>query len=290
VSEAKPLVSIALPVFNGSRDVLPAVQSVLDQTFVDWELILIDDGSTDGTQDQLRRLADPRVRLIADGDNKGLAARLNQAIGLARGKYFARMDHDDVAHPERLALQVAYLQAHGDVDLLATKCLAMSESETIVGEVPFAASHADICRRPWLAFYMAHPTWMGKIEWFRRHLYAQPGPYCCEDQELLLRAHQISEYGALAPPLLAYRVRSRVGLRKLLKTRQALVRVQVRQFARTHQYGYLLLSLGAFGLRVASDLLREILPNLRSDVRLAPNATWSQWNEMIAANRKRAGG
>lgn len=289
MTEAPPLVSIALPVFNGGNDILPAVQSILDQTFADWELLLIDDGSTDGTQERLRRLTDPRVRLIADGANQGLAVRLNEAVALARGKYFARMDHDDVAHPDRLAKQVAYLEAHDIVDLLATKCLAMSEDEVISGEVPFVESHAEICRRPWLGFYMAHPTWMGKTEWFRRHLYERPGPYCCEDQELLLRVYETSRYHALAEPLLAYRVRGRVGLRKLLKTRRALVGVQAKQFTRRHQYGYLLLSLAAFAVRVVSDLVREILPKLRSDMRPAPDANWGWWKDMIAANRRRAG-
>lgn len=288
MSDTAPLVSIALPVFNGGRDILPAVQSIVSQSFADWELILIDDGSTDGTLVRLRTLADPRIRVVADGANRGLAARLNEAIQLARGAYFARMDHDDFAHPHRLQLQVDYLQSHADVDLLATRCFSMSEDERIIGEVPFAATHAEICRRPWLGFYMAHPTWMGRTEWFRKHRYAEPSPYCCEDQELLLRAFDSSRYHALSAPLLAYRVRSHVGVRKLGRTRLALTRVQVARFSATRRFGFVLLSCVAFALRAFSDLLRGAIPALRSDVRPTATGQEAEWEEMISANRRRA--
>lgn len=288
MSDTAPLVSIALPVFNGGQDVLPAVQSIISQSFTDWELILIDDGSTDDTLSMLSRLADPRIRIVADGANRGLAARLNEAIRLARGPYFARMDHDDFAHPQRLQLQVDYLRSHAEVDLLATRCFSMSEGERIVGEVRFAATHAEICRRPWLGFYMAHPTWMGRTDWFRKHLYAEPGPYCCEDQELLLRAYDSSRYHALSSPLLAYRVRGRVGIGKLGRTRLALVRVQVARFVATGRIGFVLLSLAAFALRAISDLFRGAMPFLRSDVRPTALGQEAEWEELISANRRQA--
>lgn len=288
MSDTVPLVSIALPVFNGGQDILPAVQSIVSQSFTDWELILIDDGSTDDTLARLRTLADPRIRVVADGANRGLAARLNEAIQLSRGPYFARMDHDDFAHPQRLQLQVDYLQSHADVDLLATHCFSMSEDERIIGELPFAATHAEICRRPWLGFYMAHPTWMGRTDWFRKHRYAEPGPYCCEDQELLLRAFDSSHYHALSAPLLAYRVRGRVGIRKLGRTRLALARVQVARFVMTRRFGFVLLSLAAVALRTVSDLLRPSIPSLRSDVRPTALRQEAEWEEMISANRRQA--
>jgi len=283
-----PVVSIALAVLNGGHDVLPAIQSLLDQSFANWELIVLDDGSTDGTPEALRRLTDPRIRIVVDGLNRGLSARLNQAICLARGRYFARMDHDDVAHPDRLARQVAFLDVNQDVDILATRCLAMSENETIVGEVPFAETHAEICRRPWLGFYMAHPTWMGRTDWFRRHLYADPGPYCCEDQELLLRAHTTSRFHALPQHLMAYRVRDRVSLGRLFRTRLALVRVQAAYFFADRQRVSVLLALAAFALRSALDVVRQLQPRLRSDIRASDPSNWSWWEEMIAANRIRA--
>jgi glycosyltransferase involved in cell wall biosynthesis len=286
--EASPLLSIGLTVFNGGHDIALAIQSIVDQSFADWELILVDDGSTDGTVEHLRQLTDPRIRLIVDGHNRGLAARLNESIGLARGLYFARMDHDDFAHPNRLQAQLDYLATHQDTDLVATRCVSMFDDERVIGELPFAATHAEICGRPWLGFHMPHPSWMGKTEWFRRHLYAQPAPYACEDQELLLRASETSRYHALSEPLLAYRVRKKVGLGKLFRTRLALMRVQAAAFARHGELAYLLLCLVAFVARSASDLLREIAPAIRSDMRALSVAEAAEWNGMIDSCRRRA--
>ena len=285
-----PLVTIALPVFNGGRNLRLAVQSILNQTFADWELLIIDDGSTDDALATLPQPLDPRIRILSDGRNKGLATRLNEAIGLARGSLFARMDHDDVAHQERLQRQVAFLRSHPEVDLLGAKCVTMSEDEKIVGELPSSVTHAEVCRRPWLGFYLAHPTWMGRIDWFRRHRYAEPGPYCCEDQELLLRAYAESRYHALPDALLAYRVRNKPRLGKLLKTRWALFRVQWKHFIGRGQVGAAIWASLAFAVRVGGDVFRELVPaqRLMAGRADAPSAKLRDWNGLIASTRDRA--
>lgn len=135
-------------------------------------------------------LADSRIIILQDGLNKGLAVRLNQAISLSKGNYFARMDHDDVFHPARLAMQVDFLDTHPEDDLLATHCVTIDEYDRLIGSLPLAVQHSTICARPWQGFFMPHPTWMGRTEWFRRNPYAEPAPYCCEDQELLLRTYK----------------------------------------------------------------------------------------------------
>src|SRR5438309_10301144 len=89
-------VSIGIPFLNARRFLADAVRSVFAQTCDDWELLLVDDGSTDGSLDVVRSIDDPRVRVISDGTNRGLCARLNQIASLARGKYLARMDADDL--------------------------------------------------------------------------------------------------------------------------------------------------------------------------------------------------
>src|SRR5271157_2334580 len=95
-----PTVSIGMPVYNCARTLDIAIRSIVKQTFPNWELLLIDDGSADETVGICRSFCDPRVQVIADGAHKGLVARLNQAIDLSRGRYFARMDGDDVCYPE----------------------------------------------------------------------------------------------------------------------------------------------------------------------------------------------
>lgn len=115
-----PQVSVVLSVRNGAGDLPRAVASILQQTFTDFELIAINNGSTDGTGEVLDRLNDPRVRVVHQED-MGLAGALNRGIGLARGQYIARQDHDDLALPSRLARQVAFMEANPRCALLGTR-------------------------------------------------------------------------------------------------------------------------------------------------------------------------
>ncbi|MBC2770560.1 glycosyltransferase family 2 protein [Pusillimonas minor] len=238
----EPKITIALPVFNGGQDLKLAVCSVLWQTFEDWRLLILDDGSTDHALDAIANLNDPRIVIIRDGLNKGISARLNQAISLADSEYFARMDADDICHPERLEKQINFLEANKSVDLLATKCITINESEEIIGYISPPIAHDEICRRPWRGFYMPHPTWMGRLSWFKRNKYKEPAPYCCEDNELLLRASQESVYCALPEALLAYRVRSVTPYKKLLRTRLSMLRTQISYFYKRSDLSCLLLS------------------------------------------------
>src|SRR4029077_17839079 len=114
-----PAVSVLMGVWNGAPRVREAVGSVLGQTLVDLELIVVDDGSADGTPAILDSFGDSRLR-IERRARGGLTSALNRALALARAPLLARLDADDVALPERLARQVAYLDAHPDGGLLWT--------------------------------------------------------------------------------------------------------------------------------------------------------------------------
>jgi glycosyltransferase involved in cell wall biosynthesis len=100
------------------------------------------------------------VRVIQDGTNRGLAARLNQGIDLARGTYLARMDQDDIAYPGRLEAQVRFLKEHPDIDLVATRALLFRNDGAVIGLSPFRRTHEEICATPWRGFFLPHPTWM----------------------------------------------------------------------------------------------------------------------------------
>jgi glycosyltransferase involved in cell wall biosynthesis len=189
---------------NAERTLPAALASLAGQTYRNWELILLDDGSADGSVAVGRAFADRRAALRADGMHRGLATRLNEAIDLARGKYLARMDADDVCYPERFERQVAFLEAHLEVDLLGTGAMVFADEGAPLGLFPVRARHEEICARPWAGFYLAHPTWMGRTEWFRRHRY-DPTVTKAQDQDLLLRAWDSSRYAALVEPLLGYR-------------------------------------------------------------------------------------
>ncbi len=112
-----PEVSVIMPVRNAEAFVGRAIQSIVEQTYRDFEFIILDDASTDGTRDVIRSFADRRIRLIQSPSPQGVARLLNQGLDMAAGRYVARMDADDVSFPDRLGRQVAFLQAHGHIGI-----------------------------------------------------------------------------------------------------------------------------------------------------------------------------
>lgn len=214
----KTLVSIGMPVFNCARTVAQSICSIQLQTFEDWELLIIDDGSTDDTFRVASEVSDARIQVIDGGVNRGLPARLNQTVALAKGDYFARMDGDDVCYPNRLRLQTDYLEKHPEIDLLGASMVIFRAQGQAYGGRTAVTSHHEICARPWSGIRMAHPTWMGRTEWFRSN------PYCedairMEDKDLLFRTHRQSKFANLPDYLLGYR-ENEVSLRKILPSRK----------------------------------------------------------------------
>lgn len=230
VHHLQPLVTVAMPVFNGGQFLRPAVLSIINQTFRNWELLIIDDGSTDNAIDTLADIKDDRIKIFRDSANKGIAFRLNQAIDLAQGDFFARIDSDDTSYPQRFELQLAAFKANSNLDLVATRAEIIDAESKVTGQLPFVSSHKQICAKPWRGFYMPHPSWFGKLQWFKTHKYAIPAPYYCEDQELLLRAYKHSEFVCLNETLIQYRSRNKINLVKSIKTRWALFKFQLKFF------------------------------------------------------------
>ena len=222
--QGKPIVSIGMSVFNASVTVRDALNSVLWQTYPHWELIVLDDGSTDDTVEIIRTYRDERIRLFSDGRNLGLAARLNQAIELSQGSLFARMDADDVAYPERLHRQVEFLQDHPEIDLLGSNAVAFAGCGLPLGTFKVGQTHSELCRTPWNGIGIPHPTWMGRTCWFGKYRYDQKMRRA-QDQELLLRAHENSRFACLPDVLLGYRY-ERATLKKRMASRYYMARVQ----------------------------------------------------------------
>ena len=214
----EPLVTVAMSVHNAASTLEAALRSILWQTFSDWELILVDDGSTDQTGRLLSQFGDVRIHVVeGKGGQKGLATRLNECIDLARGKYVARMDADDIAYPERFERQVQYLETHPEVDLLGHGAVLFKGDGQALGAYPAASEHEEICRRPWWGFPLAHPTWMGRRAWFAKHRYNNDLTKG-QDQELLLRSYRASRFAALPDVLLGYRT-EQVSARKTARGR-----------------------------------------------------------------------
>jgi glycosyltransferase involved in cell wall biosynthesis len=147
-----------MSVRNNEKTLSSALRSIVNQTWTSWELILVDDGSSDQTVPLARRFAaaDGRIRLLADGAQKGLPDRLNQSIDASRGRYYARMDGDDVAYPERLRRQVEYLEAHSTVDLVGAWAIVFGADGRAFGKRTGAEHHEAICARPHAGFLLGY--------------------------------------------------------------------------------------------------------------------------------------
>ena len=229
-----PLVTIGMPVFNAHGTVRLSIESIINQSFQDWELLVFDDGSVDGTPEVLESISDPRITYYIDGKNLGIANRMNEAIALAKGRYFARMDGDDISYPDRLEKQLKFLNENPWVDLVGSATLFFKNNGEAIGRQSVKTDHNIICGRIWDSIPVPHPTWMAKIEWIRRYKYSTLSQMS-EDQDLLLRACNSSNFSCIPEVLLAYRQNS-ISLVKEFKSRLSFAFDLVRHYLGSKRY------------------------------------------------------
>jgi glycosyltransferase involved in cell wall biosynthesis len=205
----KPAISVAMSVYNGERFLPLAIESVLGQSFADFELLILDDGSTDGSAATIRRYAeaDSRVRPVIR-ENRGLIASLNQLLDMAEAPLVARMDADDICRPERFARQVAFLTDHPDYGVVGSWSEDIGEhGEALVRS---GADHPLVHEEMLAAIeqgeqLICHPAVM-----FRRDVVLSVGGYHaafrhCEDLDLWLRLSSVTRMGNIPERLLRYR-------------------------------------------------------------------------------------
>jgi len=210
-----PAVSVLLAVHNGAARIGAAVESVLGQTAGDLELIVIDDGSTDTTPDELARFTDPRVRHVTQA-RTGLTRALNRALGLARAPLVARLDADDTATPDRLEQQRAFLERTADVGLLGTAALELDERGRLVRVVQPPRDDVTLRR----ALIRANPFVHSSVM-MRRELLDKVGGYdetfpVAQDYDLWMRLSRVTGMANLAEPLV---IRT-LGARRVSRERE----------------------------------------------------------------------
>lgn len=254
---AGPLISVLLPVYNGDKTLALALDSVLKQTLTDFELLVLDDDSSDSSREVASRFNDPRIKLIHDGARLGLAGRLNFGLELAQGQFFARMDQDDVCFPERFERQLDFLRANPDVDLLGCRAVVFRDDGQAIGLLPFSPNHESLCARPWRGIPLPHPSWMGRREWFLRHRYRSPEVVRAEDQEILLRSYPTSRFACLDEVLLGYR-QGPFNLRRTLLARKHLLSAQTGLFVMRREWANAALCLAVTALKVLVDGLAAL--------------------------------
>jgi len=195
-------ISILLPVYNGEKYLRTAIKSIVAQSYPHWELLVLDDGSTDGSLEIANSFSDERVRSLPNGENLGVAKTLNRAMGKAQGEFTARMDADDEALPERLGKQVAFFEQNSTVSLLGTNALS---AET--GKPTFAVptEHEDIRCNLLFNCSFLHPTVMWRSSVFREMGLSYEEFPTAEDYDLWERACSEIRSANLSEPLLRYR-------------------------------------------------------------------------------------
>ncbi|MCL4552960.1 MAG: glycosyltransferase [Candidatus Marsarchaeota archaeon] len=202
-----PRVSVVMSVYNGEKYLAQAIESILDQTFRDYEFIIIDDGSTDGTGAILKQYQEKDDRIqVCDQENKGLIAALNRGCRLAKGEFIARMDADDISLPERLAKQVRYLEAHPEVGVLGTWIEFIDERGIPRGEFHF---HSSPILLGWSFLFgncLAHSSVFMRRTVVERLGFYNPSALHVEDYDLWTRAKSATLVANLAEVLIERRV------------------------------------------------------------------------------------
>lgn len=196
----KDLISVGIPFFNAEKFLSKAIESVISQSYDNWELLLLDDGSNDGSLKIAKGFEqkDNRIKVFSDGRNKGLGARLNELATLSNGEYIARMDADDIMHPIRLETQVQILIDNPNIDVLGTNAYVIDENDLVFGMRYRENSGMTKVE------HFIHPTIMGKKQWFLDNPYDEKA-IRIEDAELWYRTKQFSNFMMTNEPLLFYR-------------------------------------------------------------------------------------
>lgn len=230
-----PTISVLLPCYNAEETITQTIQSVLAQRYSDFELLVLDDGSTDGTRECVRGFSDARIQLISCEHD--FISTLNKGLSLARGKYVARIDADDLMHPDRLSMQYQLMEAAPELALCASWVKVLDPAGTSYE----SRGYQGLIHQPELALLeqniLVHPSVMLRTTYLREHglSYRQGYPYA-EDYKLWVDMALLGASFYIEPEFLLY------------------YRVSPRQISRVHRREQ-----AATSLRIQQELLEELL-------------------------------
>ena len=198
--------SVIMPVYNGEKYVREAVESILNQTFPDFELIIIDDGSTDETPDILDTFTDRRMIRLKNDQNIGLAPSLQRALAAASGEFIARMDADDISLPQRLAMQSNYLNQHPEIGLVGTAMNQVNSKGKLISVLEQPAEHKAILWKMFFDCAVNEPTVMMRREVLAGTSSYDPAFGVAGDTELLARLVFLTRFANLPDVLYVRRL------------------------------------------------------------------------------------
>ncbi len=202
-----PLLSVIMPVYNGELYLAEAIESILTQTFADFELIIVDDGSDDNSAAIIRQYVerDDRVRQVQLECNRGQAVALNSGLAVARGKFITTMDYDDVSPPERLQKQVDYLQSHPAIGAVGGCARRMNKDLQPVHDYIAPPHHGEITLWLFLSSAVTQATFMYRREALLSVNGWYPGRFEMQDTELISRLLPVTRFTHLPDILLLIR-------------------------------------------------------------------------------------
>lgn len=230
-------VTIAIPFYNAEKFLADAIRSVFAQTYTDWELLLLDDGSTDGSLEIARSIKDSRVRVISDGKNMKLAARLNQIVELAKYDLIARMDADDLMSPTRIEKQVKYLENNTKTDLVSTGLISITDDLRIIG---CRWHHNSTITLKELLYQkgcgVVHAAILARKGWHKRNPYNE-SLKVAQDYELWISAKYNNDFNIhlIQEPLYFYREEGNINIVKM-----RLARINERKLYRKYGKKYII--------------------------------------------------
>ncbi|TCP65873.1 glycosyltransferase [Sphingomonas sp. PP-CE-1G-424] len=233
-ADAAPLVSVVVAAYNGAALIEETLASVTAQTLTNFELIVVDDCSTDDTRAVVSAWPDPRVRLVTMAKNGGPVRTRNRGFAEARGRYIAALDHDDICRPDRFARQVAYFEAHPDTVLLGTSAEILCDGKVTPSRYAPTTTPALVA---WLTCIENPLVWsstMMRTDVARRlDPITRPDLLFAEDFDLYQRIGHFGAIARLDAPLVLYRVHPGGVSKRFEDTMEAsAVRVLTERYAR----------------------------------------------------------
>ncbi|MCQ2607428.1 MAG: glycosyltransferase [Bacteroidales bacterium] len=226
-----PLLTVLMPVYNGEDFLRESIESILNQTYTDFLFLIINDGSTDNSENIILSYHDERIIYVKNEQNLKLIRTLNKGISLVRTKYVARMDADDVSLPERLEKQVRYMEANPEIGVLGAWCQSFGEGYNHI--VKYQAEHESIRYKQLYQIQLVHPTCIMRMDVLRSQSVVYDNNYThAEDYELFTRLSHVTKLANLQEVLHLYRKHSNAVSTVYSKPQlEASIRIKQREFA-----------------------------------------------------------
>jgi len=258
-----------MSVYNGERYLREAINSILNQTFRDFEFLIINDGSTDGTAEILKSYDDHRIKIINNKENLGLTMSLNKGLRLARGEYIARMDADDISELKRLKKQVEFLDMHSSIGVAGINSYLIDERGNILTKMERPTSHEKIMSKILGENQMVHGSLMLRKNLLETCGYYNEGLTFAQDYELLLRLSTVTGLANLSEYLHQWRKNTSAGISVTKRQEQIVARDRIRRDFLKKNYGlnkrYINLVLANFLKNPKDPILFEYITKILKD-------------------------